>query len=240
MVLRILFILLFFNFIFAEGVADDNATAPISQNEKMIIAQIESFIKDKFMATYKPYNIIINHLEVAPAISTNLNKLKLDKIVFDDKLLRRDSGNFEVHLYHNQKRLKVFFTFSINASIDALSASNNIKTGEIITNNNSQITQLHIDRNMQLPVSLSIINEYSAKSFIPNGSIITQTKITPKIIVKKGDIVEVSYSDNNINIIFNAEALENGAKGESIKAQSLQGDKVVNIKILAPKKAQLQ
>ena len=238
--MKILFILFFLNFIFADAIPDNNATMPTSQNEKILITQIEDFLKDKFINAYQNYNIKINHIDVSPAISINLNKLKLDKIIFDDKLLKRDSGNFEVHLYHNQKRQKVFFNFNINASIDALSANNNIKTGEVITNSNSQITQINIDKNMQLPALSNIINEYSAKSFIPSGAIITQAKITPTIIVKKGDIVEVLYNEGDINIIFNAEALENGANGENIKAQSLQGDKVLNIKILDPKKAQLQ
>ena len=170
----------------------------------------------------------------------NLNKLKIDKIIFDDRLLRQDSGNFEVHLYHNQKRQKVFFSFNINASLDALSASNNIKTNEVITNNNSTITQIHIDKNMQLPAPLNIIDEYAAKSFIPSGAIILDSKIAPKTIVQKGDIIEVFYSDDNINITFNAEALKSGANGEIIKAKSLQGDRIVDIKILGPKKAQLQ
>lgn len=219
---------------------DNNATIPVSQNQKAIISQIESFIKNKFIEAYKPYNIVIHNIEISPAIPINLNKLKLDKIIFDDKLLRRESGNFEVHLYHNQKRQNIFFSFNINASIDALSASSNIKTGEVITNNNSNITQIHIDKNMQFPASLNIVDEYSAKSFIPSGAIITKAKITPKIIVQKGDIVEVFYSDDNINITFNAEALKSGAIGEIIKAQSLQGDRVVNIKILGVKKAELQ
>lgn len=238
--MRILFILLFINFIFAETITDNNATIKASQNEKILISQIENFIKEKFMDTYKNYNIKINHIDVSPAISTNLNKLKLDKIIFDDRLLKRDSGNFEVHLYHNQKRQKVFFNFNINANIDALTATNNIKTGEVITDNNSQITQINIEKNIQLPALSNIVNEYSAKSFIPSGGIITQSKITPKIVVQKGDIVEVTHNQSGISIIFNAEALESGANGENIKAQSLQGDKVVNIKITGPKKAQLQ
>ena len=238
--MRILFFLLFLNFIYAETILDNNVTIPISQNHKAIISQIESFIKDKFIATYKPYNIVIHNIEVSPAIQINLNQLKIDKIIFDDRLLRRDSGNFEVHLYHNQKHQKVFFSFNINATIDALSASSDMKTNEVITNNNSTITQIYIDKNMQLPASLNIIDEYSAKSFIPNGAIISNTKITPKIIVQKGDILEVFYNDDNINIIFNAEALKSASIGEIIKAKSLQGDRIVNIKILGDKKAEMQ
>ena len=39
-------------------------------------------------------------------------------------------------------------------------------------------------------------------------------KITPKIIVQKGDVIFVSYDDS---ITFNATALESGANGEMIK-----------------------
>ena len=235
--MRILIFLLLFNVVYTQEI-DNNAT--ISQNSKVIISTIESFIEDKFRATYKSYNITIHHIEVSPVMQINLNKLKIDKIIFDDRLLRQDSGNFEVHLYHNQKRQKVFFSFNINASLDALAASNNIKTNEVITNNNSTITQIHIDKNMQLPAPLNIIDEYAAKSFIPSGAIILDSKIAPKTIVQKGDIIEVFYSDDNINITFNAEALKSGANGEIIKAKSLQGDRIVDIKILGPKKAQLQ
>lgn len=230
--------------------AQDNATiqAPdenpinkeIGQNTKIIISDVESFVKNRFLEFYKPYNIQINDLSVAPTMDINLNKMKIDKIIFDDRLLRRDSGNFEVHLYHNEKRQRVFFTFNINAIIDALSASNNIKTNEVITNNNSQITQIQITKTMQIPVSTNILDEYSAKSFIPSGAVITPSKIMLKTLVQKGDIIEVLYNEQNIDISFNAKALESGSKGQIIKAQNTQSDKVVNIEILSPKTARMK
>lgn len=211
-----------------------------SQDSRILISHIESFVKNRFLQYYKIHNIQINDISVSPAMNVNLNKMKIDKIIFDDRLLKRDSGNFEVHMHHNEKRQRVFFTFNINAIIDALSASNNIKTNEVITKSNTQMTQIPITKTMQIPALPTILNEYSTKSFIPNGAVITPAKIMPKILVNKGDIIEVFYDDQNINVSFSAKALESGAKGETIRAKNTQSDKIIDVSILSQKKAKME
>ncbi|RAX51494.1 flagella basal body P-ring formation protein FlgA [Helicobacter sp. 16-1353] len=239
--MKILILILTFSFIYAQQDVIEKSTIKQDINqEQNIIRDIESFIKNRFLQSYKDYNIQINDISVTPAMDINLNKMKIDKIIFDDRLLKRDSGNFEVHLYHNEKRQRVFFTFNINATIDALSASNNIKTNEVITNNNSQITQIPITKTMQIPALPNILNEYSAKSFIPNGAVIIPSKIMPKILIQKGDIVEVLYNNQNINISFNAKALESGSIGQIIKAENTQSGKIIDIEILNQETAKMK
>lgn len=212
----------------------------VNSNTQIILNDIKLFIKNRFLHFYKNYNIQIDDISITPAMNVNLSKMKIEKIIFDDKLLSRDSGNFEVYLTHNEKRQRVFFTFNINAVIDALSATNNIKTNEVISFANSQISSFRIERSIQLPANSNIINEYSAKSFIPSGSIITPARIKPKVIVKKGDVVEVLYNEDGFNISFNARALEDGSINQNINAQNIQSDKIINIKILSPKSAKMQ
>ncbi|RDU62875.1 flagellar basal body P-ring formation chaperone FlgA [Helicobacter sp. MIT 14-3879] len=224
-------IILLFLFVFTFG---EDATSLNS-----ITTEVKKLVENKFLKYYKNYNIQINYLEVSPVMDNNLDKYSIDKVIFDDRDLRKDSGNFEVYLYHNEKKKKVFFNFSINAIIDSLTATNSIKSGEVINSNNTTISQIPITRNMILPVSKDILDKYSAKSFISSGSSIISSKITPKIIVSKGDIVEVTYNIGNINILFNAKALEDGSMGQSIKAQNTQSGKNINIIILGPKNAKI-
>lgn len=202
-----------------------------------LLKSLESAVEARFLEHYKSYNIKIEHLQIDPSTNLDLSKFKLEQIIFDESNLKKDNGSFEARLRHNDKIQRAFFSFKINAKIDALSAINNIKTNEVISENNAQISQIPIARNMRLPAKGNILNEYSAKSFIPSGSVIERSKITPKIIVNKGDVMSVVYKINGIDIYFDAKTLENGHLGQVIRAQNMQSNKNINIEIRSSKNA---
>lgn len=240
---NIAIIALFVGF-FLYGVESQNAESKIaaeSQINNEVIGEVKNIVESKFINFYKDSSLHIENLEIAPTLnSLNLAKMKLDRVIFDEKLLSKESGNFEVILQHNQKRQRVFFNFNINATIQALSATNSIKSGEVIDTNNTQMIRIPISKAPNPTIKADILNEYSAKSFISNGSIITQNKITPKIIVEKGDILEVTYNEENIHFTFSAKALESASIGQTIKAQNTQSNKSINITITSPKTATMQ
>ena len=209
-----------------------------AQNPALINA-IKSAVEKRFLDYYKKYNIAINNLDIAPVIERNLAKYSLEKIIFDDRDLRKDSGNFEVRIRHNERKKRVFFNFQINATIDSLSAVGSIKSGEVIDKNNTMIAQIPLTKNMTLPVSAEILGQYEAKSFISGGASIVASKITPKIIVRKGDILSVDFRNNDIGIKFNVRALEDGAVNQSIRAQNTQSNRELNVIILDSKSAKI-
>ena len=209
-----------------------------AQNPALINA-IKSAVEKRFLDYYKKYNIAINNLDIAPVIERNLAKYSLEKIIFDDRDLRKDSGNFEVRIRHNERKKRVFFNFQINATIDSLSAVGSIKSGEVIDKNNTMIAQIPLTKNMVLPVSAEILGQYEAKSFISGGASIVASKITPKIIVRKGDILSVDFRNNDIGIKFNVRALEDGAVNQSIRAQNTQSNRELNVIILDSKSAKI-
>ena len=204
-----------------------------------LVESIKSAVKKRFLDYYKKYNITINNLEVAPVIERNLAKYSLEKIIFDDRDLRKDSGNFEVRIRHNERKKRVFFNFQINATIDSLSAVGSIKSGEVIDKNNTTITQIPLTKNLALPVSAEILGQYEAKSFISGGASIVASKITPKIIVRKGDILSVDYKNSDINITFSVKAMQDGAVNQSIRAQNTQSNRELNVIILDSKNAKI-
>lgn len=223
-----------------ESKGTDNIQPDENLSQKAIIEHVKKFVEKKFADFYKNYNIEIMDISIKPAINANLNKMTVESIKFDDKLLKSNEGNFEVNLKHNEKKQRIFFTFNINASIDALLATSNIKTGEVLSEINTENTRMQVSRLLQLPSNIDILNNYQAKSFISMGSIIINSKITPKIIVNKGEVISVRYKSNGIEMIFDAKALEDGAINQNIKAQSVQGGKDIKIKIFNAKEALLQ
>lgn len=232
---RLLLLLVLFSI---NVMAQDSTISTQTQDTQnpTLIKAIKDDIEKRFLAFYKSHNIKINFLEITPLVERNLAKFEIERIIFDNKDLKKQSGNFEVHLKHNERKKKVFFNFTIDANIDALSAVGNIKSGEVIDKNNTTITQIPLVRNMTLPVSADILDKYTAKSFIVNGSAIIASKITPKIIVRKGDVLNVAYNTNEININFNVKALENGAMGQTIRAENLQSGKELKIIIIDSKR----
>lgn len=230
---KILFFILFCVAFGAESSAD---SANSIQNQTLINA-IKKAVEARFLEHYKNHNIKINALEIVPLISQNLAKFSLEHINFD--LVRKTSGNFEVQIRHNERKKRVFFSFQIDATLDALSALGSIKTGEVISTHNTARTQVPLTRNMALPASAEILNEYEAKSFIAGGATILPSKITPKIIVRKGDVISVALKEGDISIVFSVRALENGARGQNIRAQNTQSQKEIIVTIMDEKNAKM-
>lgn len=228
-----------------QGADSANQNANLSDstaldaNNPALIAAIKSAVEKRFLDYYKNYNIQINNLEITPVIERNLAKYRLEKIIFDNRDLRKINGNFEVHIRHNERSKKVFFNFQINATIDSLNAVGSIKSGEIIDKNNTTITPIPLTKNLSLPVSAEILGQYEAKSFISGGSSIVASKITPKIIVRKGDILSVDFRDSDININFSVRAMQDGAINQSIRAQNTQSNRELNVIILDSKNAKI-
>lgn len=219
--------------------ANPSDSTALDANNPALIAAIKSAVEKRFLDYYKNYNIQINDLEITPVIERNLAKYRLEKIVFDNRDLRKTSGNFEVHIRHNERSKKVFFNFQINATIDSLNAVGSIKSGEIIDKNNTTITPIPLTKNLSLPVSAEILGQYEAKSFISGGSSIVASKITPKIIVRKGDILSVDYNNSDISINFSVRAMQDGALGQNIRAQNTQSNRDLNVIILDSKTAKM-
>ena len=219
--------------------SDSSDSTALDANNPALINAIKSAVEKRFLDYYKNYNIQINNLEITPVIERNLAKYRLEKIIFDTRDLRKISGNFEVHIRHNERSKKVFFNFQINATIDSLNAVGSIKSGEIIDKNNTTITPIPLTKNLSLPVSAEILGQYEAKSFISGGSSIVASKITPKIIVRKGDILSVDYQNSDINITFSVRAMQDGALGQNIRAQNTQSNRDLNVIILDSKNAKI-
>lgn len=221
-----------------QSTTESDSTA-LDANNPALIAAIKSAVEKRFLDYYKNYNIQINNLEITPVIERNLAKYRLEKIIFDNRDLRKINGNFEVHIRHNERSKKVFFNFQINATIDSLNAVGSIKSGEIIDKNNTTITPIPLTKNLSLPVSAEILGQYEAKSFISGGSSIVASKITPKIIVRKGDILSVDFKDSDISINFSVRAMQDGAINQSIRAQNTQSNRELNVIILDSKNAKI-
>ncbi len=221
-----------------QSTTEFDSTALDASNPALINA-IKSAVEKRFLDYYKNYNIQINNLEITPVIERNLAKYHLEKIIFDTRDLRKISGNFEVQIRHNERTKKVFFNFQINATIDSLNAVGSIKSGEVIDKNNTTITPIPLTKNLSLPVSAEILGQYEAKSFISGGSSIVASKITPKIIVRKGDILSVDYQNSDININFSVRAMQDGAINQSIRAQNTQSNRELNVIILDSKNAKI-
>lgn len=221
-----------------QSTTESDSTA-LDANNPALIAAIKSAVEKRFLDYYKNYNIQINNLEITPVIERNLAKYRLEKIIFDNRDLRKINGNFEVHIRHNERSKKVFFNFQINATIDSLNAVGSIKSGEIIDKNNTTITPIPLTKNLSLPVSAEILGQYEAKSFISGGSSIVASKITPKIIVRKGDILSVDFRDSDISINFSVRAMQDGAINQSIRAQNTQSNRELNVIILDSKNAKI-
>lgn len=132
------------------------------------------------------------------------------------------------------------FLCEVDASIQAYVAKMDIRAREDLDKSNVEKKEIEFDGFLQPPINQQEFLSSSARSFIKQGQIITTNKIKPKLFVKKGDMIEVSYQEEGVRITARLEAMQNGSLGEEIVAKNPVSKKTLKIKVVAQGRGEIK
>ncbi len=201
-------------------------------------SKIEKEIKAMFERFYAPYHLKVEKVYLKPLAEMSGERVKILSAALDEKMLKKNRFIFTSELQINEHKKYSPFLCEVKASLEAYVSLAEIRAGEDLSSENVEKRILPFQVFGSLPATG--IENYSARSFIAKDQVILLSKLKPKLIVKKGDWVDVLYREDSIVIEGRFEALQNGSLNQEIMLKNPQSKKQIKAKIIGAKKAILQ
>lgn len=115
-----------------------------------------------------------------------------------------------------------------------------VRRGDPITPDMIGYEPLESGRRIQgLIRSASVLGETEARRTIRAGQPISLSDIQPVSVVKKGDLINLIYERGAIKLSVSAKALNDAAKGETVRLQNLQSNRSMDAIAWAPGEARV-
>jgi len=205
-----------------------------SYDKKILIANIKSL----FEKAHK--DIEIKSVKIRAKSFFEQDNLEFKEIEIPQQNLSRKSGTFSaLYIDRKQNLKKVYFGYEIIAQIEVLKAKHNISNGTILNSINSHAQLIDFDDMRVAPVEKTALGSVQARSYIQEGSVITESMVTDIPDVIKGEEVSVFYKENGVNITIYAKALHDAKIGEQLKVKTNSG-KSYNTRVVAKKRAVIE
>lgn len=109
-----------------------------------------------------------------------------------------------------------YLRYKIYAYIYVVKSTKVLKRNENITMNNVRVAKIKFFSLVTLPIKPSDIGNISVRNYTPKGKIIYEYNTRKGVLVTRGDVVQVVSKNSNIDVSFQAKALNDGGKGETI------------------------
>ncbi len=160
----------------------------------------------------------IENITIKPT-STLIHKLKeykVSKVAITKDDLRRNKGSILVTFTKNHKQRKLYYKYSINATINLYVANEHIQKGRIITPNIVNLESIKFKSLYHEPFKAQDFNQYYAKYTIKENKPITYEKLKKNRAIKRNDHVTAIIQDGGVILNFRATALQEGDIGDII------------------------
>lgn len=148
-------------------------------------------------------------------------------------------NKFEFFAQSDGKEGGVVFLCGILGEIEVFVANGDIRSRQEFNRANTKKQIIPFKGFFQEPAVKDEIFQSQAKGFIKNTQIITRTKLAPKTLVQRGEMIDVVFQENGVKIETRLEAQKNGSLGEIITAKNLESKKIVKVKVIAQGKGEV-
>ena len=179
--------------------------------------RIEKYVNDKFLKTYP--NMHINNLIIKrySNLPKDFASYKLSEIYIAKNNLKREKGNVSVTFINNNQKRKIFYNFTLDATVDVLRANQDIQRGKTLTDDLVDFVSIKFTNFYQMPITAYHLNKYRAKTSIIEGKILTYRHISKLTAIKRGDMITATLRDGGVIVTFPAQALKDAHIGDVIK-----------------------
>lgn len=200
---------------------------------------IKNHIIGLFLQEYAKNGIIINNITIEQMTPIDFNEDDIKEIDFNKKLLKRKEGSFDVVVFNEGRNRKIFFRYSIDATLNALKTNTPLSGGEPLNYSNTKIEKIPFDKIGVALMEQSDLGRVALRSYTPSDTLLTKDRLIAKRVVKKGDKIVISVKENGVLLEFVLEAQKNAAIGDVIKAKALQGKKTYEVEIIGEGRGKL-
>ena len=134
---------------------------------------------------------------------------------------------------------KLFFNYSIHASIEVLVTKKNIQRHSELSLLNTKLKTIKFDNFRALPIMEFHKKSYQLSRNMKMDEILTIRDIQKLDLVRRNSMVSVELDNNGISITFEAKALQSGTLGDIITVQKTNL-KRLQAKIIGRRRVQIQ
>jgi flagella basal body P-ring formation protein FlgA len=161
----------------------------------------------------------------------------------DDYIVSIRSRNY---LYNNSilsiktlKNQKIFFDYTIKATLPVYITKQNIKKDTPLSALNTIKKSIILDKFKDKPVQNITKNQLQTKRNTKKNHLLTYRDVEELSLIQKGATVNVVFVNSGFNISFTARALQEGRLGQVITVQKSNG-KRFKVKVISKNKAEMQ
>lgn len=218
----------------SQNISQNTLRSP--QDTKDIITQdianeenIKEYILSQYRALYPHFELESISIDMPKSLNP---KAKIRKLSLPSNATKKPSGTIIATILQGKGVVSVPIGYHIYANVLIVQATLSIKTGTDITQQNTQTQWISLSTIKGNPLPPQEIGNVSARSLIAPNSIITRDKVQERILVRKGDKITGLYKSQSMQAQIALKALQNGSKGNIIKAQNLQSGKILQVRIV--------
>jgi len=197
------------------------------------LSKIKKFLKDYYINKYK--NIDIQDIRIQPR-SYIPSLPKEYKIHIRDKNYLCKSGILNIKTPKNKK---IFFNYTIKATIPVYITKQKIKKSEEISLLNTAKHSIILDKFRASPIQSIDAVVFEAKRNLKKETILTTRDTQILSLVKRGSFVNVFIHSQNLSISFSAKALDSGKLGDTIRVQK-SDKKRLKVMVVGKHKAEVR
>ena len=223
---------------FPQATSQNISQTPLQspQDTKDIISQdianednIKEYILSQYKALYPHFELESISIDIPKSLNP---KAKIRKLNLPSNATKKPSGTIIATILQGKGVVSVPIGYHIYANVLIVQATLSIKTGTDITQQNTRTQWISLSAIKGNPLPPQEIGNVSARSLIPPNSIITRDKVQERILIRKGDKITGLYKSQSMQAQIALKALQNGSKGNIIKAQNLQSGKILQVRIV--------
>lgn len=202
------------------------------------VSNIESILTQKFKDFYASYHPQVKRIRLKPLGELVGNKIQILSATFDPKSFKKNQLILMLEVQIDKIKKLHPFLCEIDAELEVYMSTSDIRAGEDLDEHNTRKIMIPFSAFASSPAVE--VTHFASRSFIKKDQVILESKLKPKIIVHKGDLVDVLYYDEMILIEARLEAMQNAGMSEEILLKNLQSKKSIKAKIIGANKALVQ
>lgn len=200
-------------------------------------SKIKDQIRSAFETLYASYKPQVKEIWLKPLGNIKGKNVSLLGVELDEKAFRKNRFVVMVEVQEDGKRSLKPFYCEIVASLEAYVAFQDLRAGEDLGLENIALQRISFSSFTSRIATKEEILSSSLRSFVSKDQVLLSSKLKPKVLVRRGDWIDVKYQEKGVVIESRLEAMQNGAMNDEIMARNPESKKQIKIKIIGERKA---
>ena len=183
------------------------------------IQTIQTAIENKFLEYYPTLHIQSFDIKPLGRTPKNFSQYQIEKITISKASLKRSRGTISVLYTSPKKTKKRFFKFTLDATLPVYISSQYIKKNHPIDAHYLRLEEVPFKNFSSLPIGEQHLYDYESKRSIKEGKILTVHDIRRILDMKRGELVNATIYDENVELNFKVKTMDEGNIGDIISVK---------------------